>query len=88
MARPLSLLGRPARPSTTDDYAVSVASKSVHKGIYFGTLSVIRKTDGRVLHPFDGAPDIGPFPTFEEARNAAHAFASRLISSDLLNPED
>ncbi|SDR54167.1 hypothetical protein SAMN05443245_7367 [Paraburkholderia fungorum] len=87
MARRLSSTKAAARPQTADDYFVSIASKSVQKGRYYGTLSVVRKTDGRILYPFDGAPDLGPFPTFVEARDAAQVWASRLISADLLNPE-
>jgi hypothetical protein len=87
MARRLPSKKVPAKPASTDDYLVSIASKSVQKGRYYGTLSLVRKTDGRTLYPFDGAPDLGPFPTFVEARAAAQSWASKLISADLSNPE-
>jgi hypothetical protein len=56
-------------------------------GVYFGTLKVVRKTDGRVIYPFDGAPAIGPFSTAQEARDAAKEYGRTLVSGDVLNPE-
>ncbi|WP_408239956.1 MULTISPECIES: DUF6723 family protein [Paraburkholderia] len=56
-------------------------------GRYFGTLKVVRKTDGRVIYPFDGAPAIGPFSTAQEARDAAKEYGRTLVSGDVLNPE-
>lgn len=76
-----------AKPETPADYTVSITARCIQKGYYFGQLSITRKTDGRVLYPFDGAPDIGPFHTFSEARDAAQTTASRLIGADLLDPE-
>lgn len=87
MARRLSLKGMPAKATTDTDYLVSIASKAVQKGRYYGTLTLVRKTDGRILYPFDGAPDLGPFPTFVEARAAAQSWASKLINADITNPE-
>jgi hypothetical protein len=47
----------------------------------------VRKTDGRLLFPFAGAPVIGPFPTRQEARTAAATFGSRIVAGDIDNPE-
>jgi len=48
---------------------------------------VVRKTDGRVLFPFDGAPELGPFPTKVEALAAAQVYGEHIVAADLARPE-
>jgi hypothetical protein len=47
----------------------------------------VRKTDGRLLFPFDGAEAIGPFETSDEARRAANARGQQIVASDIERPE-
>lgn len=76
-----------SRPEAPADYIVHVTAKLAAADMFFGELSLVRLTDGRKLHPFDGAAPIGPFPTFESARAAAAAHATKLIEDDIRNPE-
>jgi hypothetical protein len=48
---------------------------------------VTRKTDGRRLFPYAGAPDIGPFDTGYEAKMAAEQLGMKLAEADILAPE-
>jgi hypothetical protein len=50
-------------------------------------LKVVRTTDGRVLFPFDGAPELGPYPTKLEAVAAAQVYGEHIALSDLARPE-
>jgi hypothetical protein len=52
-----------------------------------GALKVVRKTDSRLLFPFDGAPTIGPFDDKEEALRAAVALGDEIVDADIANPE-
>jgi len=74
-------------PESPEDYIVHVTAKLMAADRYFGELSLVRLTDGRRLYPFDGAPPIGPFRSFEAARAAATAHATKLIEDDIRNPE-
>jgi hypothetical protein len=56
-------------------------------GMHIGSLKVVRKTDGRLLFPFAGAPVIGPFATALEARSAATVCGARIVADDIRNPE-
>jgi hypothetical protein len=78
--------GKP-RPDSPDDYVIYVTTRFAAAGRFFGELALVRRTDGRTLYPFDGAPPIGPFPTIETARAAATAQGTTLIEADLRNPE-
>jgi hypothetical protein len=78
----------PAVPAKSeDDFDISAASKLAGYRRFFGVLRVVRKTDGRVLFPFDGAPDLGPFVTRNEALAAAQVYGEHIVASDLAHPE-
>jgi hypothetical protein len=72
---------------TVDDFATYASYRISSGGLYEGTLKVVRKTDGRVLFPFEGADPLGPFANKEAAIEAAHLCAERIIVADLANPE-
>ncbi|MFP3555044.1 DUF6723 family protein [Paraburkholderia sp. SIMBA_049] len=69
------------------DFEVSAGSKLAGYRRFFGVLRVVRKTDGRLLFPFDGAPDLGPYPTKEEALAAAQVYGEHIVEHDLARPE-
>jgi hypothetical protein len=52
-----------------------------------GTLKVVRVTDGRLLFPFHGAEELGPFETREAAKNAAKQRGMEIVEADLRSPE-
>ncbi|MEM5384337.1 MULTISPECIES: DUF6723 family protein [Paraburkholderia] len=78
----------PSVPGKSEsDFEVSAGSKLAGYRRFFGVLRVVRKTDGRLLFPFDGAPDLGPFPTKEEALAAAQVYGEHIVEGDLARPE-
>lgn len=78
----------PGIPATSEsDFEVSAGTKLAGYRRFFGVLSVVRKTDGRVLFPFDGAPELGPFPTKVEALAAAQVYGEHIVAADLARPE-
>jgi hypothetical protein len=56
-------------------------------GQFHGTLKVVRLTDKRVLFPFEGCPEISPFPDRQAAVDAAQQYGEQLALGDLQNPE-
>ncbi len=65
----------PSVPAKSEgDFDVSASTRLAGYRRFFGVLSVTRKTDGRLLFPFDGAPELGPFPTRSEALAAAQVY--------------
>ncbi|WP_027798561.1 DUF6723 family protein [Paraburkholderia dilworthii] len=56
-------------------------------GRYVGGLKVVRKADRRILFPFDGAPEIGPYETADEARRAAIEYGKQIVAADRASPE-
>jgi hypothetical protein len=50
-------------------------------------LKVVRLTDRRVLFPFEGCPEIGPFPDRQSAVDAAQQYGEQLALGDLQIPE-
>lgn len=78
----------PSVPATSeDDFNVSATSKLAGYRRFFGVLKVVRSTDGRVLFPFEGAPELGPYPTKLEAIAAAQVYGEHIVASDLARPE-
>ncbi|MEW9581059.1 DUF6723 family protein [Paraburkholderia sp. DGU8] len=78
----------PSVPGTSDDdFQVSATSKLAGYRRFFGVLKVVRTTDGRVLFPFEGAPELGPYATKLEAIAAAQVYGEYIVSSDLARPE-
>ncbi|WP_074169355.1 DUF6723 family protein [Caballeronia hypogeia] len=70
-----------------NDYAVYASYRPHHSGNFVGTLKVVRLTDGRLLYPFDGSDEIGPFSSASAARKAAEERAKEIIGADLRYPE-
>lgn len=70
-----------------EDFAIYASYQINAGGLFVGTLKVIRKTDGRMLFPFQGAPVLGPYPTRQEAREAAARHGEQIVQSDITNPE-
>ncbi|MCR4470394.1 DUF6723 family protein [Burkholderia sp. SCN-KJ] len=78
----------PSIPAKSEvDFDVSAGSRLRGYRRFFGVLRVVRKTDGRLLFPFDGAPDIGPFSTQQEALAAAQVMGERIVQGDLDHPD-
>lgn len=78
---------RPTVPAfALDDYKI-YASYRLIGGLYFGTLKVVRVTDLRVLFPFEGAPELGPYVTSDEAKEASQRLGTELAYGDLAHPE-
>lgn len=73
--------------SSEDDFDVTAMSKMAGYRRFYGVLKVIRTTDGRVLFPFDGAPELGPYATKLEAIAAAQVYGEHIVTSDLARPE-
>lgn len=77
----------PAYQGTShDDFAIYSTYQVLH-GRFIGSLKVVRKTDSRLLFPFDGAPTIGPFDDKNEALRAAATLGNKIVESDIANPE-
>ncbi|BCF91840.1 MULTISPECIES: DUF6723 family protein [Paraburkholderia] len=76
-----------SRPESAEDYQIYATYRRTTEGSYMGQLKVVRKTDGRLLFPFTGAPDIGPFTDGDLAREAAQRHGETVVQSDLDNPE-
>jgi hypothetical protein len=78
----------PSGPAKSEsDFEISASSRLAGYRRFFGVLNVVRKTDGRLLFPFDGAPELGPFPTKVEALAAAQVYGEHIVAADLANPE-
>jgi|HubBroStandDraft_6_1064221.scaffolds.fasta_scaffold2856141_1 hypothetical protein len=71
-----------------EDFAIYASYQINAGGLFVGTLKVIRKTDGRMLFPFQGAPVLGPYPTRQEARDAAVIHGEQIVAIDIADPED
>jgi hypothetical protein len=71
---------------SADDFAIYATYRIAH-GRFLGALKVVRKTDSRLLFPFDGAPTIGPYDTKEDALRAATALGAKIVKADIDNPE-
>jgi hypothetical protein len=94
MKRPKLVYARGGRRSRTveaartrSDFEVYASYQINAGGLFVGTLKVVRKTDGRLLFPFNGAPVIGPFGTRREACDAAQQRGAALVDSDIESPE-
>jgi hypothetical protein len=70
-----------------DDYAVYASYRPHVGGAFVGRLKVIRLTDARLLYPFEGVEEIGPFTSKDEARDAAVQRGTEIIVADLKSPE-
>jgi hypothetical protein len=77
----------PATAVSREDFSVYVTARRSADGRFYADLQVSRKVDGRRLFPFDGAPEVGPFNSIEEARHAAEEYGARIVAADLACPE-
>lgn len=79
---------RAAAPGTSEqDFDVYATYHANGAGQFNAKLKVVRKTDGRLLYPFEGASHIGPCETGKLALDAALALAREMIDGDLAHPE-
>ncbi|MDR5806439.1 DUF6723 family protein [Caballeronia sp. LZ001] len=77
----------PVAGTSESDFEVYAAYRGSPSGGFYGTLAVVRTTDGRLLYPFEGAAEIGPFGSKLEAVDAAKRQGLAIIDGDLLRPE-
>jgi hypothetical protein len=77
----------PAAVVSRDDFSIYVTARRSADGRFYADLLVSRKLDGRRLFPFDGAPQMGPFSSIEEARLAAEEYGARIVAADMACPE-
>ncbi|MDR5752238.1 MULTISPECIES: DUF6723 family protein [unclassified Caballeronia] len=84
---PTRTVTQPAPARTDDDFAIYTSYRINAGHLYHGSLKVVRKTDGRLLFPFDGAPVIGPFASKHEAITAAQERGRAIVLADLESPE-
>jgi len=75
------------RAESPDDYAVYLTASRTAGGQFFGRLEVVRRTDGKMIYPYEGALEIGPFANVEEARRSAANLGGMVIDADLKHPE-
>jgi uncharacterized protein DUF6723 len=76
-----------SRAESRLDYEIYATYRRTTEGAFIGLLKVVRKTDGRLLFPFAGSPDIGPFDNGQAAREAAQRYGEGVVDADLDNPE-
>ncbi|MCI1043857.1 hypothetical protein HWE05_11510 [Caballeronia zhejiangensis] len=77
----------PTPGRSADDYRIYASYRPGVSGGFFGTLKVVRVTDGRLLFPFAGAEEFGPFATKDAARSAAAQRGLEIVQADLVSPE-
>jgi hypothetical protein len=78
---------RPTAGATEDNFVIYASSLGCAATGYYGTLKVVRKTDARLLFPFEGAETLGPSPTKAAAIFAAEEKGRRVVAADLARPE-
>jgi hypothetical protein len=77
----------PVPGSSENDFAVYASYQVNAGGMFVGLLKVVRKTDSRLLFPFEGAAPIGPFRSRFEAVSAAEELGRKIVAGDLRSPE-
>ncbi|KND61119.1 hypothetical protein BVER_02939 [Candidatus Burkholderia verschuerenii] len=77
----------PSPGVSADDFLIYASYRGTSGSGFFGTLKVVRKTDGKLLFPFEGADSIGPFASKAEAVDAAQARGEEVVNGDLASPE-
>jgi hypothetical protein len=80
--------GMPFLPgSGEEDYAVYASYRPSVGKRFVGTLKVVRLTDGRLLYPFEGSSEIGPFGSVDEAVCESRQQGEAIVRGDLTRPE-
>jgi hypothetical protein len=77
----------PVPGSAEDDFAIYASYQINAGGMFVGLLKVVRKTDSRLLFPFEGAAPIGPFRSKFEAVSAAEELGRAIVVGDLRSPD-
>ncbi|MDR5740170.1 DUF6723 family protein [Caballeronia sp. LZ016] len=77
----------PTPGATEDDFVIYASYRGNSASGYYGTLKVVRTTDGKLLYPFEGAEQIGPFGSMADAISAAHFRGDMIVNGDLKSPE-
>jgi len=81
-------INQPPIPGLTeDDFAIYASYQINAGGMFVGLLKVVRKTDSRLLFPYEGAASIGPFRNKFEAVRAAEDLGREIVAGDLRTPE-
>lgn len=83
-----SAMARHKADVSDGDFEIYASYHGTGDGRYMGSLRVIRKSDRKILFPFDGAPQIGPFATPAEAREAAVEHGRKIVAADRAVPEE
>ncbi|SAK83580.1 hypothetical protein AWB77_04301 [Caballeronia fortuita] len=77
----------PTRGTSDTYFEVYASYRGTAGSGFYGTLKAIRKADSRLLFPFDGAEQIGPYSSKEDATNAAQTRGDALVAADIAYPE-
>ena len=78
---------RHAADLVDENYEIFASYYRCGDGRYGCKLRVVRKTDHKLIFPFDGAPQIGPYSTPEAARRAAIDYGKQIAAADRASPE-
>jgi hypothetical protein len=77
----------PVAGASEEDFDIFCTYHVNAGGQFNAALKVVRKTDGRLLYPYEGAGPIGPYPTQNEALSAARSRGRAIVLGDLARPE-
>jgi hypothetical protein len=87
LQREASRMARHKADVADGEFEIFASYHSTGDGRYIGGLKVIRKADRRILFPFEGAPQIGPYESADEARRAAVEYGRAIVAADRAAPE-
>jgi hypothetical protein len=71
---------------TRTGYEVAASHRQMF-GKMIPTLKVVRRSDKRVIYPFEGCEDMPFFPDAQGAREFAQTYGWRLVDGDIAVPE-
>ncbi len=77
----------PTPGASESDFQIYASYRGSAASGYYGTLKVVRKTDGRLLFPFEGADTLGPYASKSDAIEAAQRRGDEVVQADLARPE-
>jgi len=87
LPRDICRMARHKADVADDEFEIFASYHSTGDGRYIGGLKVIRKVDRRILFPFEGAPQIGPYDSADDARRAAVEYGRSIVAADRAAPE-